>query len=154
MKRRKKLHKVQLTTSLIVGSMRPRDFERFYAARIPFSGSTGPNVHVATKPTKRHPYYYPPPAPYIATWLEYLVPVLTALGWSKVQLGFDGQQMTVELIRDCALATHDDDPAILSPLRTKFLQAHLKVLRDTHRPEEADYLQRLLFAPIPRWEDR
>lgn len=58
------------------------------------------------------------------------------------------------LLEEAAAAMTDDDPAILSPLRTKFLQAHLKVLRDTHRPEEADYLQRLLFAPIPRWEDR
>lgn len=53
-----------------------------------------------------------------------------------------------------AVPMSPEPPATLSELRKEFLEAHLKRLRDTQRAEEADYLRRILFAPIVDWKDR
>lgn len=65
--------------SVIIANITAADNEKFHAAHIPYSGSTG----LAPRPSD-------PNAPYIATYLSELPRALKAMGWEHISFTFSG----------------------------------------------------------------
>lgn len=80
-----RLHRHMRMRTLIVANMSDEDFDRFHAAHITLSGSTGKG---ATKG-------YGDVGPYIATYCTELLLVLDALGWERVDLSVEGETLTM-----------------------------------------------------------
>ena len=75
-------HPAAMRSLLLVG-LTPHEFRLFQHHKIPYSGSTGPC---------EDPELYPATGPYIATFIEQLIPSLEALRWKRIELEMrDGQ---------------------------------------------------------------
>lgn len=68
---------MQENISLILANLTPEDERRFHAARISYTGSTGPGAK---------PENYGGLAPYIATYLSALDRAVKAMGWHKFSI--------------------------------------------------------------------
>lgn len=73
-------------TTLILAHLTRQDFERFHAAHITYSGSTGPVARLE---------HYPTTGAYIATFPVNLVAALTALEWTHPDVRLEGQSLIV-----------------------------------------------------------
>jgi len=71
--------------SVFLKRLTPVDFNRFHAARLLYSGSTGPC----------NPKLYPKTGPCIATFLSELPAALVALKWHHVSLDYTNGKLFV-----------------------------------------------------------
>jgi len=74
--------------SVFLTRLTPVDFNRFHAARLLYSGSTGP----------LNPKWYPKTGPCIATFLSELPAALIALKWHRVSLDYTNGKLFVRKI--------------------------------------------------------